>query len=178
MSITTLPALETVVLRDGLQVTIRPIRPDDAPRLQALHARLSADTIYRRFLGPHPALTAPEAAKLANVDYHTSMAFVATLPAEGDEAIIGVARYAALGPQKPREAEAAVVIQDDYQSRGLGRLLLERLLAQARAHGFRAFVAEVSTQNDQILDVIRRANLPLETSLNSGVWEIRVTISE
>jgi acetyltransferase len=178
MSTTTVPAAETVGLRDGLPVTIRPIRADDAPRLQALHSRLSSETIYRRFLGPHPQLSAPEAERLANVDYAASMAFVAALPAGDDEMLIGVARYAALGPQRPGEAEAAIVIEDRYQSRGLGRQLLERLAAYAKAHGVRVFVAEVSTHNDRILHFIRRNNLPLESKLEAGVWEIRVTISE
>ena len=50
MTMATLPVPETVTLSDGTTVTLRPIRADDAERLQALHARLSPETIYLRFL--------------------------------------------------------------------------------------------------------------------------------
>ena len=62
---------EAIVLRDGSRLTIRPIRPDDAPRLQALHARLSPESIYFRFLGWRPALSEQEAERFANLDYDT-----------------------------------------------------------------------------------------------------------
>ena len=172
-----LPAPETITLRDDATVMIRPIRPDDAPRLQALHAQLSPETIYLRFLGMHLTLSSAEAEKLADVDYQTRMAFVATRGPKGEEAVIGVARYARLGPEQPGEAEAAIVVEDRYQERGLGSILIDRLLAYARAHGVSTFVAEINAENDRILRFVRRSGLPAEKRWQDGVCEIHVRIT-
>ena len=170
-------APEFIPLADGALVTLRAIRPDDAPRLQALHLRLSPETIYLRFLGTHPTLSETEAARLANVDYQSRMALVATREAEGVEVIIGVARYAVIQAEKPDEAEAAIVVEDAYQGRGLGLILVERLLAYARSHGIRTFVAEINAENERILRFVRRSGLQAEKHLQEGVWEIRIKIA-
>ena len=103
-------ATETVTLRDGTQVVLRAIRPDDAPRLQALHKRLSPESVFLRFLDQRKALTDQDAQRWATVDYRTHMAIVAALPDGDDERLIGVARYAAIDPAKPDTAEAAIVV--------------------------------------------------------------------
>ena len=172
-----LPASETITLRDGTRLGLRPIRLDDAPRLQALHARLSPETIYLRFMGTRPALPPDEARELADVDYQTRMAFVATYQAEGEERLAGVARYAVVSAKRPEDAEAAIVIEDQFQNRGLGTQLLERLQAYARSHGVQAFVAEINAENERMLRFIRRSGLPAKKHLQDGVWEIRVTLS-
>jgi RimJ/RimL family protein N-acetyltransferase len=166
-------APETVALSDGTALTIRAIRPDDAPRLQALHARLSPETIYLRFLGMHRVLTQEEAGRLADVDYQSRMAIVAARKEKGEEVIIGVARYAAR-PEKPDEAEAAIVVEDRYQRRGLGLILVERLLAYARSHGIRTFLAEINAENERMMGFVRRSGLQAEKRLREGVWEIRI----
>lgn len=171
-----LPAPETVALRDGTEAIVRPIRPDDAPRLQALHARLSPESIYLRFLSLHPVLSPAEVERLANVDYRSRMAFVAAREEKGETRLLGVARYDAAGPGRPDEAEAAIVIEDAYQGQGLGTILIDRLLAYAQAHGIRAFTAEINADNDRILHFVRRSGLPAEKRLREGVWEVRVRL--
>jgi len=172
----TLPAPEPLTLRDGTRLSVRPIHPDDAPRLQALHARLSTETIFLRFMGMRAVLLPDEARDFATLDYQTRMAFVATQPEGADECIVGVARYAVVSQRRPGEAEAAIVIEDRFQNRGLGTLLLERLLAYARSHGITAFVAEINAENERMLKFVRHSGLPTEKRLEGGVWEIRVKI--
>ena len=168
---------EAIVLRDGSRLTIRPIRPDDAPRLQALHARLSPDSIYFRFLGWHPALSEQEAERFANLDYDTRMAFVAVNEENGEENIVAVARYAACLPDHPDEADAAIVVEDRFQNLGLGTLLLDRLLAYARAHGIAAFLADINPENERMLHFIRRSGFPASSKLAEGALEIRIGIN-
>lgn len=168
---------EVVTLRDGTKVTIRPIRPDDAPRLQALHSRLSPESIFFRFLGHRKELPRVEAERLANVDYQTRMAFVATLEPCEDECIIGVARYSVVQPSERDVAEAAIVVEDAYQGRGLGTILLERLVAYARGHGIHAFVASIRYDNVRILHFVRRSGLPTESEMEDGTLEIRVELT-
>ncbi len=176
-----IPEAEVASLRDGTRVTTRAIRPDDAPRLQAFHAQLSPQSVYLRWLSAHPVLTDEEAADLSQVDYHNRMAFVATLPESAagasTEAIIGVARYAAAPGEGPGAAEAAVVVADAFQQRGLGTLLLGRLLAYAHRQGIVTWVAEINAENVRMLRFIQRGGLPTTRRLESGSWQVRINIS-
>jgi len=169
-------AAETAQLRDGTRVTTRPIRPDDAPRLQAFHARLSPESVYLRWLSAHPVLTDDEAQTLSRVDYHERMAFVATRLDSLDE-IVGVARYAAAPAEGPGAAEAAVVVADELQQHGLGTLLLRRLLAYARTQAITTWVAEINAQNARMLRFIQRGGLPTTRRLDSGSWQVRINIA-
>jgi RimJ/RimL family protein N-acetyltransferase len=175
-TLTRLPS-EIITLRDGARLTIRPIQPDDAPRLQAFHARLSPESIYLRFLSPHPVLSASEAEQFTNVDYQSRLAFVATRLEGQEESIVGVARYDVLGPSRPGAAEAAIVVEDDYQGRGVGTRLADCLVAYARDHGIRTIVAEVEAENERMLNFIRRSGLPATKKLENGVLEIQVKIA-
>ncbi|HSJ54301.1 MAG TPA: GNAT family N-acetyltransferase [Anaerolineae bacterium] len=165
-----LPEPSIVHLRDGTAVTIRPIVPEDAPLLQALFHRLSPESIFFRFLGRPKELPRQQAERLANLDYRRQMAFVATLG--GD--IIGVARYAQSSYHEEGLMEAAVVVEDEYQSRGLGTILLNHLSDYAREQGVLAFLASIHQTNDRILGFIRKSGLRTESRIEAGLWEIRV----
>ena len=167
---------EAVTLRDGTTVTIRPIRPDDARRLQELFARLSPESISLRFLGQPRELPYEQAEQLANVDYRTRMALVATREQGDEEHVIAVARYAVNPATGPDLAEAAIVVEDEYQHRGLGTHLLKRLVAYARTHGIHAFMATVRHDNVQIMRFVRHSGLPAESKLEAGAWEIMVKL--
>lgn len=161
---------ESVALRDGTEVIIRAIVPADAPLLQELVRRLSPESIFLRFLTRLKELGRPQAERLANVDYQTQMALVATLGPD----VIGVARYAPAMGQGPGYVEAAVVVEDEYQSRGLGTLLLTRLADYAREHDVEAFVASIHPSNERIMRFIRKSGLRNESRIEAGLWEIRV----
>lgn len=95
--------------------------------------------------------------------------------------IIGVARYAApaeagVGEEAFRAAEAAVVVKDRWQRRGLGTMLLQRLADYARSHGIKVFHATVHQANNQILYFVRRSGLSTESRVDDGLWEIRVSL--
>ena len=163
---------EEVTLRDGTEVQLRPVRPDDAPRLRALFHRLSPESIYLRFLDARKDLTLDQARDFATVDYHHSMAIVAVV-GEGDEtSIIGVARYGE-DPSRPEAgADTAVVVEDSFQGRGLGTILLLRLVAYARDRGIKSLRASVHTSNAQIMRFVRRSGLPTRKKLEEGIWDI------
>ena len=95
-----------VTCRDGVRVRLRPIRPDDAPRLQALHARLSRETIYQRFFGATPRLPTPWARFLAEVDYRGRLALVLERGPATDPELIGVGRYEPTTEPDPAEVLA------------------------------------------------------------------------
>ncbi|MHB1445640.1 MAG: bifunctional acetate--CoA ligase family protein/GNAT family N-acetyltransferase [Acidimicrobiales bacterium] len=158
-----------VVLNDGSTLHMRPIRPEDADRLVELHSRLSPTTIYYRFFSYHPHLADKEVARFTQVDYTDRMAFVAVA---GPGQLIAVARYDRVPGSD--SAEAAFVVDDPYQGKGLGTLLLEHLAAYARAQGLRRFVADTLADNRAMRDVFRHAGFAETSKFEGGV--VRITL--
>jgi L-amino acid N-acyltransferase YncA len=69
-----------------------------------------------------------------------------------------------------------VTVIDEFQGRGLGTSMLRRMVAFAREHGIRAFVANVHYSNAEIMRFIERSRLPFKKKLQAGVWEIRIAL--
>ena len=149
---------------------LRLIRPDDEPRLVALHARLSRHTAYQRFFTAMRRLPTDWAHFLANVDYHRRLALVVERPVDGGTEVIAVGRYEPT--DDPAVAEVAFVVQDGWQGRGLGRLLLRELLAAAVARGLRRFRAYVLAGNVRMLRLLGRYTHVLERRTHAGVVEL------
>jgi GNAT superfamily N-acetyltransferase len=162
---------ETFLLRDGSRLKIRPILPEDAQRLHDLLGRLSLHTVCDRFLVVRRSLRDEEARRLATVDYRTRMALVA-LDARN---VVAVARYD-VEPGKPWTAEAAVVVEDRYQGRGLGTYLCRRLVDHARTNGVSIFTASVYASNQRMLGMIQRSGYPVSRRVRSGVVELAVDL--
>jgi len=150
-----------VILRDGRPCHVRPIRPDDGPRLRAFHASLSAETVYLRFFAPYPQLTDADVERFTIVDYVDRVALVATV----GEDIIGVGRYDRMGAD---HAEVAFTIRDDHQGRGLGSVLLEHLAAAARERGIVRFVADVLPQNRRMQATFEAAGFHTAREFTDG----------
>ncbi len=168
--------LVDTILRDGTNVTIRPIRPDDAPRLQAFHARLSPQTIFWRYLYAHPVLSATEAQHLARVGCENHVAFVASRTEQSREEIVGMACYERLGPGHADEAEFAIVVEDRFQRQGIGTLLWGQLTAHACTHGIGRFIAEVHPLNYPMLNFFRRTGLKIDAKPDEGIVIVRVCL--
>jgi acetyl coenzyme A synthetase (ADP forming)-like protein len=151
-----------VVLRDGSIAHVRPVQPEDHDLLVCFIKNLSAESFYLRFLH---ALKPEEAVKWL-------------IPGEGqfallvirEEMVIGHAIYAIILPGK---AEAAVVVADDYQRKGLGTILLGQLTQAAIAAGISVLEGEVAPENARMLQVLRELGFP--TVLKSEPGFIRVT---
>jgi acetyltransferase len=167
---------EAITLQDGLEVILRPIQPDDAAHLQDTFDHLSMETIYLRFLSFKKELPDEEARRLATVDYTSRMAFVALCKKNGRDIVIGVARYALLDPDHPDIAESAVVVQDEYQGRGLGKLLLKRLVEYARAKGIRHLRGNLQLGNNRMLDLVKNCGLPYQTRFMDGIWQVDIDL--
>src|SRR5262245_58239273 len=131
-----------VLLSDGAAVHIRPIRPEDADSIVAMHSRFSERTRYLRYFSPYPRIPERDLVRFVNVDHHDREALVVEL---GDR-LIAVGRYDRLGPDAD-EAEVAFVVEDAYQGKGIGSILLEHLATAAQDVGLARFVAEVLPVN-------------------------------
>ena len=155
-------------LGDGLR--LRLIAPEDAPRLMAFHERLSQHTAYQRFFTILKRLPINWAHFLANVDYQTRLALVIERDGDGGVDLIAVGRYEPT--RDPGVAEVAFVVQDGWQGKGFGRLLLRELLSAATARGIRRFRAYVLADNVRMLRLLSRYTQVLERKTDSGVVEL------
>lgn len=145
-----------VTLKDGTVVTVRPIAPSDGAALQQAFHGLSEASRYMRFLRSMDDLNASEIKYLTEIDYHDHFAWVAVFDGEG----IGVARYIR-STEDPATAEAAVVVADAWQRRGIATVLLTLLGESAWARGIRHFSALISAENTVVTEGLREigANL-------------------
>jgi acetyltransferase len=170
---------EEITLADGARVLLRPLRAEDAPLLQEGFSRLSKESIYLRFLETFRQLSDAQAQALANVDYRERMALVGVIQEDGQDRLVAVARYAVLDRPEPGLAETGIVVRDDYQHRGLGKIIMIRLVQYARQHGVQAFIATVHVSNQRILHFITASGLSFERHmLEPGVWEIQIPLDE
>ena len=158
-----------VVLRNGASLRLRPIRPDDAPRLMALCHRLSPRTIYQRFFSPR-RLRPEEAYAFANVDYRERMALVAEVDTGQEPDLIGVARYGIA--KEAAVADIGLVIEDGWQGLGLGPILLKEILHAGAQRGIRHFRADVLTENRRALRLLARYTHIAQSSTSDGVTSI------
>jgi GNAT superfamily N-acetyltransferase len=162
-----------VTLRDGARIHLRAIRPADQESLISFHERLSGQTAYQRFFNVVKHLPAAWAHSLVNVDYARRLALVAEHGDGPSRTLVAVARYDCTG--QADTAEIAFVVQDEWQNRGLGTILLDALLAAAEARGVRRFRASVLASNARMLDLLTRGTDVRERHTQAGVTELSFT---
>jgi len=158
-------------LPDGTALVVRPICEADAERLRRMFHRLSPNTVYRRFFSP---ITRPRESvlhHLATVDHDRREALVALC---GDE-IVGVARYD--GTTTAHQAEIAITVEDAWQHRGLGSLLLRMLTKRAREHGFDHFFASMLADNRPAMSLLHHLAPGTRVALDGGTYEATIDIT-
>lgn len=146
-------------LKDGREVTIRPIRPEDEPLIVRFHQALSGRSVYYRYLhmiGLSERIAHERLTRVCYIDYAREMALVAERPdADGTPVILGVGRLMKL--RNTNEAEFAILIADAYQGQGLGPELLRRLVQIGRDEKLSRIVASIDLENREMRVVSERA---------------------
>jgi len=166
---------DTITLRNGSDVVVRAIQPDDVERLQQFHSRLSPDTIVMRYFRAAPVLYNREARRLTHLDYDNRMALVATTGAGDSETIIAVVRYERV---TATEGELAFVVDDQWQGLSISTRLLARLLRYARAQGFEAMTAITLSNNIRMRDVLAHAGYPVTSHYEEGCLTLTLDITQ
>jgi acetyltransferase len=154
-------------LRDGTELRLRPVRPEDEPLLQGLVAHMTPEDLRMRFFTPVRRLSHAVAARLSQIDYDREMALLA----EKDGVALGIARFFA-DPDRMR-AEYAVSVRSDWKGRGLGYLLMTRLIAVGREWQIRELVGEVLRENRPMLAMCRELGFDVAADPNdAGVMRV------
>ncbi|HEX5850168.1 MAG TPA: bifunctional acetate--CoA ligase family protein/GNAT family N-acetyltransferase [Rubrobacter sp.] len=169
-------------LRDGTPVTIRPIRPEDEPLMVKFHEGLSEESVYMRYFHmmnldqrtAHERLT-----RICFIDYDREMALVAeqTDPETGQREIMGVSRLSRRGASL-EEAEFSVLVGDRFQRRGVGTLLVGRILDVGRAEGLRRITAEILLDNRPMQNISRKLGFHLRRDTEEMVVKANLDLLE
>ncbi|MDH5295334.1 MAG: GNAT family N-acetyltransferase, partial [Acidimicrobiia bacterium] len=159
------------LLRDGDVIHFRPIRPEDAPMEAAFIGRVGPQSMYQRFFQAKRELSPEELRYFTTVDYDDRMALVAL---DGDR-MVAVGRYDVTQDEAgggSRTAEVAFLVEDAYQGRGIGSLLLQHLTVYARLMEVTEFEAFVLADNFGMMRLFRSSGYHVDRSLDEDVFRI------
>ncbi len=148
-------------LTNGTNITIRPIRPEDAILEKDFVHRLSERTKYFRFMQELYELTPEMLVRFTQIDYDREMAFVAISDDKDMPNELGVGRY--MRNPDGLSAEFALVVADDCQCLGIGSRLMKTLMQTAKDKGITFFEAEILSANTAMLGLVKKLGFSIET---------------
>jgi GNAT superfamily N-acetyltransferase len=151
--------------RVGKRVTIRVATPRDDEGLRAMFSRASSESVYLRFHAPFSDVPEWMLALMLDADHHHKEVLLAVAGGE----IVGHAMYARLGSSA--EAEMAIIVEDGWQSKGVGKSLLSELARRARLGGIETFIGEVLGENRRMLGLAAMFSGTAYT-MEEGVWHV------
>jgi acetyltransferase len=154
---------------NGLRVTVRPIRPEDADIERAFVKQLSPEAKYFRFMSTMRELSPQMLARFTQIDYDREMALIAVTAKDGRSEEVGVARY--ITNPDGSSCEFAIVVDDDWQLHGLGRYLMSQLIEIARSRGLATMTGDILAANQSML--LLAANLGFVISGVPGEGELK-----
>lgn len=157
--------------RTDTRAYVRVATPRDGEKLRGMFSRASSETIRLRFHLPYPVVPERTLALMVDVDHPDKESLVAVV---GD-GIVGHAMYARLGDV--REAEMAIIVEDGWQWRGVGRLLLSELAQKARLLGIETFIGDVLGENRRMLGLTTMFAGTRRT-IEDGVYRVRMPLGE
>lgn len=149
-------------LADGTDITIRPIRPEDAEIEHLFVQKLSDESKYFRFMNHVNELTPAMLARFTQIDYSREMALIAVTRELGSDTEIGVARFS-INPDGD-SCEFALVVADRMQGKGLGYKLMSSLMDAARSKGLHMLEGEVLENNHNMLKLVARMGFNIDIS--------------
>lgn len=149
-------------LADGTDITIRPIRPEDAELVQDFVRNLSPASRFLRFMNSVQELSQAMLVRFTQIDYSREMALIAVTEDHGREVELGVARFA-FNPDG-ESCEFALVIADQMHGKGLGQRLMTTLMEAAKTKGLKVIEGEVLKNNTDMLHLMERLGFEIRTS--------------
>ena len=157
-------------LNDSTEIFFRPVKPTDETSLSEMLYSLSAESVQKRYMSHTVAFPHKDVQHLANVDYQNNLAIVGVVPGVTGEEIVAIGQYF-LDP-KLGSAEVAFVVQDEWQQKGMGTLLLKFLSEIAKKRDVKSFHAKVLPQNKAMLAVFHNSGYNVKTEFDGEVYTI------
>ena len=162
-------------LRDGTEIFFRPVKPTDEPALSGMLYSLSNQSVLTRYFTHTMTFPHKDVQKLTNVDYKSDLAIVGVVPGLGGEEIVAIAQYF-LDP-KTMGAEVALIVQDEWQQKGMGTFLLTYISQIARQRGVKYCFAKVLPMNKAMLAIFRNCGHTVTTEFDGEAYSIRYDLN-
>jgi GNAT superfamily N-acetyltransferase len=156
--------------RDGAEIVVRPVRMSDEEALQDFFYSLSNESARQRFMAHKSSYPHAEMQRLVDADYVETFGLVASVPETGE--LIAMARYD-MDPAT-RFGDVAFAVRDAWQRRGIGTLLMRRMLEAARANGLDGFSADVLGGNPGMLMVFQQSGLVVQSRFDGSVFHLEM----
>ena len=167
---------ETVTLKNGQTCLFRPILPEDEPELRRFISQVTKEDLYYRYFSEINEFTHEDLANMTQIDYDREMAFVAVFFHEGHEQILGVTR--AISDPDNVDAEFAVLVRSDLKGLGLGRKLLEKLIAYTRDHGLERLNGITMPNNRGMVALARKLGFDVDIQLEDGIVGLTLALNK
>src|SRR6478672_6835509 len=166
-------------LRDGTAVTLRAAGADDGPKIRRAFLNLEPDTVYTRFFGYKADVSDAELGQITGADFERVVSLLVTIGPGDNEVVIGGASYFVSGSAAAGfSAELAFTVEEDFQSRGIGSLLMRHNIAIARVKGLDRLEADVLSRNRPMLNVFRRCGLPMAVRHEGDVIHVILSLRD
>jgi acyl-CoA hydrolase len=163
-------------LRDGTEIFFRPIKPTDEPALAEMLYSLSETSVSKRYMTRTRSFSHKDVQQLTNIDYSNNLAIVGTVPGVSGEEIVAIAQY--FLDQKTEAAEAAFIVQDEWQKKGMGTFLLDYITKVAIKHGVKRFHATVLPNNKPMLAIFYNSGFKVNTEFDGDVYHISYDLTK
>ena len=161
--------------KTGVKIFLRPIKSGDGARYKDFLLSLSNQSVYLKFFRLI-RLTDDFVERLVNVDYFHQMTILALTEPEGDERVLGMARYD-LNKEKVT-AEVAFAVRDDHQNQGIGRELVAHLTAVGKKRGLNGFTAQVMVDNRRMMHLFRSLEgkgYTVQVRMEAGIFYLNLS---
>ncbi|GAK22033.1 LOW QUALITY PROTEIN: acetyltransferase [Vibrio sp. JCM 19052] len=162
--------VETVTLRDGQPILLRPILPEDEPIHAQFINSVSKEDLYNRFFSDVGEFNHEALANLTQIDYDREMAFVAVAFDENGPSIIGVAR--ALITPDNSDAEFAILVRSDLKGKGLGKLLMQKIISYCQIKGTKQMSGMTMPTNRGMLSLAQSLGFELDVQFADGTADM------
>lgn len=159
-------------LPGDIKVLVRPARISDEEALSDLFYRLSDESTYKRFMHHTREQAHDEMVELADLDYEHNMALLVTRMENDCERIIGMARYDV--DPATRMADVAFVVLDEQQNRGIGTLLMRRMVEIGKARGLAGFSSDVQAHNKRMMAIIQKSGEKVHSELRGNIYRVEL----
>ena len=162
----------THVLKDGLKLRFRPIRPSDEEQMRRLFYRFSDESVYYRYFSPIKTMPHSRMQEYVNVDYVNVLSMVGLVGEPGAGYVVAEARMAKL-PDRPY-ADTAFIVDEQYQGRGVATFLLNTLIRIAQERGLKGICADVLPDNRAMWKVYEKAPYPLKVRRETDSYHLEI----
>jgi RimJ/RimL family protein N-acetyltransferase len=159
--------------KDGMTIFLRPVKISDEPLLKDFFYDLSDKSIYRRFFTLRKDMPHERLQSYVVIDYTKEIVILASMTRDEKEIVTGMGQY--IIDENSLTAEAAFLVKDEYQNRGIGTEILQYLTYLAKRRGLTGFTAEVLIENKPMIHVFEKTGFDIEKRSAEGVYEMKMS---